>query len=801
MAETPTPAPEKGRKNRSLGAFLLFLTVLVAILIAVGGDRFQPHKELTQEQYQWYLYQGRVDSQTMRGKNLIEGTFTSPVDDRLHFKVQFANLDEVAENFRELKAKRYQPITQESLEEAIAGGWYEPIEVRSVKGWRSAPPVTGKPAAADGADDADVAQVPRPIKETEFLFATVLASSQSEWDRSFAAREGRSIGASDRPSFPLPASSGTLDLQIEKPRSMGEVIALLRTGGAKYQTVSLDITDGKGTTWRDPGTLLSTMLLVWGPWILIFVVFLFLMRQMRSQGGAGGVMSFGRSRAQLYSKENHTNVTFDDVAGAVEAKDEVREIVEFLKNPSRFTRIGGRIPRGVLLLGSPGCGKTLLAKAIAGEAEVPFFSISGSDFVEMFVGVGASRVRDLFKQARENTPCIIFLDEIDAVGRRRGSGMGGGHDEREQTLNAILVEMDGFGTDEGIIVIAATNRPDVLDPALLRPGRFDREVAIELPDVQGRQAILDVHLKKVKVGGDVDSNVLAKSTPGYSGADLAAIINEAAIRAVLNKREEINMEDLEESRDKVRYGRQKRSRTVEAADREITAYHEAGHAVVAHEIEDVDNPHKVTIVPRGRALGATMVLPDRESYHMQKKRMLGQLALLFGGRVAEQEFCGDISAGASDDIKRASELARGMVTELGMSEKIGPINYAERQGSDFLGTELMRGNSHSEETARLIDEEVDVMIRGAYERAEQIIRGNREALERVAKGLLIYETLSGAEVTSLMGGTTVAALRPEPVSEPEAEPEAPRNETPAPDRSKGGESTGDLPGEPGLAPA
>jgi cell division protease FtsH len=511
------------------------------------------------------------------------------------------------------------------------------------------------------------------------------------------------------------------------------------------------------------------------PTLLIFVVLMFILRQFRNQGGAGGVMNFGRSRAQMYTKENRTNVTFDDVAGAQEAKAEVKEIVEFLKNPSRFTRIGGRIPRGVLLVGPPGCGKTLLAKAIAGEAEVPFFSISGSDFVEMFVGVGASRVRDLFKQARENSPCIIFLDEIDAVGRRRGSGMGGGHDEREQTLNAILVEMDGFSTDEGIIVVAATNRPDVLDPALLRPGRFDREVTIDLPDLEGRKAILEVHLKRVKKASTVSADVLARSTPGYSGADLAAIVNEAAIMAVLQKRDEISMDDLEESRDKVRYGRQKISRKMEVEDRRITAYHEAGHAVIAAVLEETDPPHKVTIVPRGRALGATMILPAKESFHTQKRRLLGQLAMLFGGRVAEQEFCGDISAGASDDIRRATELARAMVTELGMSERVGPIHYAEREGSDFLGAELSRGKLHSEETAREIDQEVRSILEQAYSRAEAVIRSQRQAMEEITLALLAYETISGDEVRAIVAGKRHGDLRPTPQGGPtEPSPGDPR---------------------------
>jgi cell division protease FtsH len=579
---------------------------------------------------------------------------------------------------------------------------------------------------------------------------------------------------------------------------MGQTLALLEAKNVRISTLSFDITKDKGSTWAPENSVLTSALFIWGPWLLIFVVFLIFMRQMRNQGAAGGVMSFGRSRAQLYSKENHTNVTFDDVAGADEAKDEVREIVEFLKNPGRFTRVGGRIPRGVLLVGAPGCGKTLLAKAIAGEAEVPFFSISGSDFVEMFVGVGASRVRDLFKQARENSPCIIFLDEIDAVGRRRGSGLGGGHDEREQTLNAILVEMDGFGTDEGIIVVAATNRPDVLDPALLRPGRFDREVVIDLPDVRGREEILRVHLKKVKAGTDVDLAALARSTPGYSGADLAAIINEAAIMAALQKKDEVSQEHLEEARDKVRYGRQKKSRKLEEEDRRITAVHEAGHAVVASSITDVDAPTKVTIVPRGRALGATFMVPDKESYHMQKRRMIGQLAVAFGGRVAEAEFCGDISAGASDDIRRATELARAMVTELGMSDKIGPINYAERQGSDFLGTELMSGRWHSEETAREIDQEVGGLLKDAYEKAVKIIRANAGPIEQLTQALLKYETITGEDVKRLMAGASMESIRPVVV--------APRaNEKTVVERAKEVPAPkikpGDLPGSAGLSPA
>ncbi|HKE00729.1 MAG TPA: ATP-dependent zinc metalloprotease FtsH, partial [Planctomycetota bacterium] len=516
--------------------------------------------------------------------------------------------------------------------------------------------------------------------------------------------------------------------------------------------------------------------------LIIFIVVLFFMRQMRSQGGAGGVMSFGRSRAQLYTKEKHTNVTFDDVAGADEAKEEVREVVEFLKNPGRFTRVGGRIPRGILLVGPPGTGKTLLAKAIAGEAEVPFFSISGSDFVEMFVGVGASRVRDLFKQAKENAPCIIFLDEIDAVGRKRGSGMGGGgHDEREQTLNAILVEMDGFDTNEGIIVCAATNRPDVLDPALLRPGRFDREVVIDLPDYKGREEILRVHARRVKLGPDVDLHTVARSTPAFSGADLAAVMNEAAILAVLKKRDAVTQEDLEEARDKVRFGRQKKSRVVAEEDRIVTARHEAGHAIAAALLPGAEPVHKVTIIPRGMALGATMRLPEKDQLNFAKKRAEAELSVLYGGRVSEELMGDDISSGASNDIARATELARMMVCEWGFSPKVGPLRYVDKVGSDFLGAELAAGRFHSEETAREIDEEVRLVCQRAYDRTRKLLEERKSDLQRVAAALLQYETLSGAELAAILAGRPIETLRaneasPAPAAAPQTAPAKPRPE-------------------------
>ena len=801
MADTPSNSTDKSKKSRSFGAFLLFLTVLVAVLIIYGQDSWQSPHTLSQDQYEYYLVKGQVESQELSGQNHIKGRLKSPQrlgeDEFREFKVEYASLGANEQRLREYKAvPSYQAIKTEELLDGIAQGVYQPQSARLITSTFEQPlPPRAKDAEPPARDAV------RPTAQRTELLLQVIAPSKAEYiaRRERGAEAADPTGPSGATRFPLPSVSGAFPLMIEDLRDVAPVLAVLEQQKVAPQLLQFDL--AKGTKWNDSGSLLQSVLLIYAPWIIIFVVFLFFMRQMRNQGGAGGVMSFGRSRAQLYTKENHTNTTFDDVAGAQEAKEEVREVVEFLKNPTRFTKIGGRIPRGVLLVGPPGCGKTLLAKAIAGEAEVPFFSISGSDFVEMFVGVGASRVRDLFKQARENSPCIIFLDEIDAVGRRRGSGMGGGHDEREQTLNAILVEMDGFGTDEGIIVVAATNRPDVLDPALLRPGRFDREVVIDLPDLEGREEILRVHLKKVKAGPDANPKVLARSTPGYSGADLAAIINEAAIRAALSKKDHIDMDDLEEARDKVRYGRQKRSRKLELEDRRITAYHEAGHAVVAASLPEIENPHKVTIVPRGRALGATMVLPDKESYHMQKGRLLGQLALLFGGRVAEQEFCGDISAGASDDIKRATDLARAMVSELGMSTKIGPINYAERQGSDFLGTELMRGRMHSEETAREIDREVQSILDAAYQRAEGIIRANRSSLESLAQALLHYETINGEEVKRLMAGESVESLRPgtPPIAPPSGPGEARKTSGSSTPASK--PSSGELPGAAGLSPA
>jgi cell division protease FtsH len=489
------------------------------------------------------------------------------------------------------------------------------------------------------------------------------------------------------------------------------------------------------------------------PVILIIGVIWFIARSMRGAGGGPGGMlgSFGKSRHRMQTKEQ-VKVTFGDVAGVDEAKEEVQEIVEFLKNPKRFSRLGGRIPRGVLLSGPPGCGKTLLAKAIAGEADVPFFSISGSDFVEMFVGVGASRVRDLFKQAKENSPCIIFLDEIDAVGRRRGGGFSsGGHDEREQTLNAILVEMDGFDANTQVIVIASTNRPDVLDPALTRPGRFDRQVAVNLPDLVGRRQILAVHAKKVKLAPDVDLETVARGTPMFSGADLAALINEAAIIATMADKDFVELADLEEARDKVRWGRANKSRKIEQQERVATAYHEAGHAVLQVLLEHADPLHKVTIIPRGQAMGATFSLPEKDRYGYGRKHVLATLRVLCGGRIAEERKTADTSSGASMDIKMATQYARAMILQWGMSDRLGFVNYA---GSDSRELYLPE-KDYSPETARIIDEETRRIIDEAYTHAQQLLTDNWDKVVAVAEALLKYETLSRDDVDRLMRGESI----------------------------------------------
>ncbi len=519
-----------------------------------------------------------------------------------------------------------------------------------------------------------------------------------------------------------------------------EFVDWLRASGAKLT--------------KEQDSMFVAILLSMLPWLLIFAFLYFVVfRQLRGAGGGPGGMfgNFGRSRHRVLSKE-HTSVTFSDVAGIAEAKDEVRELIEFLKNPKKFQRLGGRIPRGVLLIGLPGCGKTLLAKAIAGEADVPFFSISGSDFVEMFVGVGASRVRDLFKQAKENSPCIIFLDEIDAVGRRRGGNFGGGgHDEREQTLNAILVEMDGFETSDQVIVVAATNRVDVLDPALIRPGRFDRQVNVSLPDVQGRYEILKVHARKIKMGPTVDLRQVARGTPTFSGADLAAIINEAALIATMTDKEYVEQEDLDEARDKVRWGRAQKSRVVDERDQVTVAYHEAGHALVQALEKHSDPLHKVSIIPRGPMGGATFSLPDRDRMVYSEAFLTATLRVTLGGRIAEEVYCHEISSGASSDIKQATEIARNMVTQWGMNEELGFVFYGEEQGAWTDATP----RQYSEETAAKIDVAVKKIVDDAYRQTRKIIDEYRDAGEAIAKALLKYETLSADEVNMLIRGETL----------------------------------------------
>ena len=485
--------------------------------------------------------------------------------------------------------------------------------------------------------------------------------------------------------------------------------------------------------------------------LIVALVWFLFFRQVRSANGPGGVLSFGKSRAQLVTKEKASK-TFEDVAGVDEAIEDVEEIIGFLKDPRKFRRLGGRIPRGVLLVGAPGTGKTLLAKAIAGEAGVPFYTISGSDFVEMFVGVGASRVRDLFLQDKENSPCVVFLDEIDAVGRRRGTGLGGGHDEREQTLNAILVEMDGFSSDEKVVVIAATNRPDVLDPALLRPGRFDRTVQVDMPDIRGREAIFQVYARKIVLSEMVDFKRLARLTPGFSGADIENMMNESALIAVMKDKDAVEMDDLEEARDKVRWGREKKSRVLDEKDRRITAVHESGHALVAHLDPNVEPLHKVTIMPRGHYLGATMQLPEKDEVSLTRRKLTGLLRELYAGRVAKELLCDDISSGAQNDLQRATAIARRMVCEWGMSEKLGPIHYDVPQENVFLGYELSRRRETSEATAVEIDREIRRIADENYHAARKLLSAHRKDLELITEALLQYEVLSAKELECVLRG-------------------------------------------------
>ena len=525
-----------------------------------------------------------------------------------------------------------------------------------------------------------------------------------------------------------------------------DMISELRRRGVRITAKPVD-----GNPWY------VNMLLSWLPMLLFIGVWIFFMRQM--QGGGAKALSFGKSRARLLS-DKQSKVTFADVAGVDEAKEELQEIIEFLKDPPKFQKLGGRIPKGVLLMGPPGTGKTLLARAIAGEANVPFFNISGSDFVEMFVGVGASRVRDLFEQGKKHAPCIIFMDEIDAVGRHRGAGLGGGHDEREQTLNQLLVEMDGFESNEGVILIAATNRPDVLDPALLRPGRFDRQVVVARPDIRGREGILRVHTKKIPLDADVDLTVMARGTPGFSGADLANLVNEAALLAARQNKKTVCMKDFETAKDKVLMGVERKSIVISEEEKKITAYHEAGHTLVAKFLPGTDPIHKVTIIPRGRALGVTQQLPMDEKHNYPKEFLLNEIAIMMGGRVAEEVVFGQITTGAGNDIERATELARKMVCEWGMSERLGPLTFGKREEMIFLGREIAQHQDYSEQTAVEIDREVKQIVMLNYEKAKALIRERIAILHALAKALLEKEVLDASEIDTIVNGTVAPAPAP-----------------------------------------
>jgi len=559
------------------------------------------------------------------------------------------------------------------------------------------------------------------------------------------------------------------DGKVERVTVDGYIITGKRSDGDSFKTVRPAITDngligdlvdnhvtveGKQPEQQ---SIWTQLLVASFPILVIIAVFMFFMRQMQGgAGGKGGPMSFGKSKARLLS-EDQVKTTLADVAGCDEAKEEVGELVEFLRDPGKFQRLGGRIPRGVLMVGPPGTGKTLLAKAIAGEAKVPFFTISGSDFVEMFVGVGASRVRDMFEQAKKHAPCIIFIDEIDAVGRHRGAGMGGGHDEREQTLNQLLVEMDGFEMNDGIIVIAATNRPDVLDPALLRPGRFDRQVVVGLPDIRGREQILKVHMRKAPIGDNVNPAVIARGTPGFSGADLANLVNEAALFAARANKRLVDMKEFELAKDKIMMGAERKTMVMSEKEKQNTAYHEAGHAIVGRLVPEHDPVYKVSIIPRGRALGVTMFLPEEDRYSLSKRALISQICSLYGGRIAEEMTLGfdGVTTGASNDIMRASQIARNMVTKWGLSEKLGPLMYAEEDGEVFLGRSAgSQQTSVSGETAKLIDSEVRSIIDQCYATAKQLLTENRDKLDAMAEALMKYETIDAEQIDDIMAGRT-----------------------------------------------
>lgn len=723
----PTQDPEEAPKRKNSGLLIILLVGGLILLAVFGGS--SPSNPMTMDQLWVNLYAGNVEtvaiSDTAKAFHVkLDGSEKKDV-------VAVPDARMIWSDVREVLAKglaKAPTIGIDDLTARIADG--------------SITPLKGYPLLIRTKLDPAIEE--SPVVERQRFFLDYADASGIH----YAEIEGKS---SDDSSFNLAAVVAAFEAGQTHPENRVPLA----------EGLTFDTSKGLST---EKTSGLTTLMLSFGPILLFLVLFWFLfMRQMKGQGQ--GLLSFGKSRATVYNKENRTGVTFDDVAGIEEALAEVSEITEFLKFPEKFTRLGGRIPRGVMLVGPPGTGKTLLAKAIAGEADVPFISISGSDFVEMFVGVGASRVRDLFEGARKEAPCIIFLDEIDAVGRKRGSGMGGGNDEREQTLNAILVEMDGFDSDDRVIVIAATNRPDVLDSALLRPGRFDRQITIDLPDVKGRKKILKVHTRKIKMDPSVDLKVIARGTPGFSGAELAALTNEAAILAAMSEHNWVTQADLEEARDKVRFGRQKKSAVVEEEDKRITAYHEAGHAVVNVFMEHTDPVHKITIIPRGMALGATMFLPEKDRMHWSHNRLLDEICTLYGGRVAEEVFLDDITTGASNDIERATDLARRMITHWGMSKKLGPVNFGEKAGNGFLGAEYGAGKDYSQLTARIIDEEVGEILAEQHQRALGLVKEHRDLMERVAQALIRYENIDKEEFKRLVDGVSVEGLHP--VGEPE----------------------------------
>ena len=586
------------------------------------------------------------------------------------------------------------------------------------------------------------------------VIALVLFTVFKQFDRSAAS--GNQISYSDFleevrnkhvKSVTIQEGPGSVEISAitnddKRIRTTGTYLDRGLTGDLIASNVKFDVKQ------REEPSLLMSILVSWGPMLLLIGVWIYFMRQMQG-GGKGGAFSFGKSKARMLDEANNST-TFADVAGCDEAKEEVRELVDFLKDPQKFQKLGGRIPRGVLLVGPPGTGKTLLAKAIAGEAKVPFFSISGSDFVEMFVGVGAARVRDMFEQAKKSSPCIIFVDEIDAVGRHRGAGLGGGNDEREQTLNQMLVEMDGFETNLGVIVMAATNRPDILDPALLRPGRFDRQVYVTLPDVRGREQILNVHMRKVPVGQDIRADILARGTPGFSGADLANLVNEAALFAARRSGRVVEMIDFERAKDKIMMGPERKSMVMPEEERRNTAYHESGHALVARLMPKTDPVHKVTVIPRGRALGVTMQLPEGDRYSMDKERMLSTISVLFGGRIAEEVFMHQMTTGASNDFERATQIARDMVTRYGMTDELGPMVYAENEGEVFLGRSVTKQVNVSEETMQKVDKQIRRIIDEQYTTARKLIEDNQDKIHAMARALLEWETIDSDQIDDIM---------------------------------------------------